>query len=83
MTEQEQYGHAGFNSEALRRAAGVIGQETSKHVNRMTKDDDNPEGALMTTYVQVMDSYREGTIDAHIEASLNDAGDIPRTEYEQ
>lgn len=83
MAEHEQYGDKKYNSEALLRAAGLVGQETSKNVNRMTKDSDNPEGALMYTYVQVMDSYREGTVDARIEDSLNDVSEIPRTGYEQ
>ncbi|MFC4767420.1 hypothetical protein [Effusibacillus consociatus] len=82
MVEQEQYADQGYNSQALLRAAGVLGQEGAKDVNRMTKDDDNPEGALMTTYVQVMDSYREGTIDATIENSQNGVNEIPRTGYD-
>lgn len=82
MTE-ERYATQGYNSEALRRAAGVVGQEVSKDVNRMTKNEEHPEGALQYTYVQVMDSYREGTIDGTIEDSGNDAGQIPRAGYEQ
>lgn len=83
MSDQEQYAGQGYNSESLRRAAGIIGQEVSKDVNRLTKDEEHPEGALQYTYVQVMDSYRDGTIDASIEDSQNDITDIPRTGYEQ
>ncbi len=83
MPDQEEHGNARYHSEALLRAANVVGQETSKNVNRKTKDQENPEGALMYTYVQVMDSYREGTIDGQIEDSRNGANEIPRTDYEQ
>ncbi|WP_018131554.1 hypothetical protein [Effusibacillus pohliae] len=83
MAKEERYAGHGYNSEALRRAAGIVGQEVSKDVNRLTKDEEDPEGALMTTYVQVMDAYREGTIDAAIEDSLNEVDAIPRTGYEQ
>ncbi|BCJ85098.1 hypothetical protein [Effusibacillus dendaii] len=71
------------NDQALLNTAQVVGQEVSKDVNRLTKDDENPEGALQTTHVQVMDSYREGTIDATIEDSANEVNEIPRTGYEQ
>ncbi|TCS76519.1 hypothetical protein [Effusibacillus lacus] len=81
MTEEQYAGH-GYNSEALLRAAGIVGQEVSKDVNRMTRDEEHPEGALQYTYVQVMDSYREGTIDGIIENSANDANEIPHSDIE-
>lgn len=79
--EEEQYAEQGYNTEALMKAAGIVGHENSKDVNRQTKDEEHDEGALMYTYVQVMDSYREGTIDGRIEASKNGIDRIPRTRY--
>jgi hypothetical protein len=82
-TEEERYASARYNSEALLRAAGIVGQENSDDVNRMTQDADHQNGALMYTFNQLMDSYREGTVDPHINQSANDVGEIPNTGYTQ
>jgi hypothetical protein len=80
--QEERYAGKGYNNESLLRAASIVGGKEAKEVNRMTKDQEHDEGALMYTYVQVMDAYREGTVDNQIEDSKNGVGRIPDTGYE-
>jgi hypothetical protein len=81
--QEERYAGHGYNNEALLRAAQVVGGKESKEVNQMTKDQEHDEGALMYTYVQVMDAYREGTVDNHIDDSKNGVDSIPRNGFDQ
>lgn len=79
---EEMYADHGYNVQSLQQAAHVVGSKGSMDVNKQTKDHEHDEGALMYTYVQVMDAYREGTIDNHVENSANGVDSIPREGYE-
>lgn len=72
-SKNEKYADQKFNNDALLQAAGIVGQENSHDVNKMTKDDEFTEGALMYTYHQVIDSYREGTLDPHVSQRNTDS----------
>jgi hypothetical protein len=80
---QEEFSNSNFNTASLLNSYKVVGNERSKEVNAQTKDEENIEGALMYTYVQAMDSYREGTIDGVIEDSLNGEHEVPRTTFSE
>lgn len=58
LVEQERYANQGYNSQALRQAADIVGIEDSDKVNSLTKNEEDPDGALRATHVQVMDNYR-------------------------
>lgn len=66
MSTEEQYASAGYNNQALLAA---IQNEQQTGTNSLE------------THLQVMDSYREGTIDPHVNQSKNDTDEIPQTDY--
>jgi hypothetical protein len=80
---EEQYAADKFNTRSLLEAYNNIGDENLGNESLDAKQDQHTTGALMYTYSQMMDSYREGTIDGQIENSLNGEKDLTRTSFEE
>lgn len=85
--EKEEYASEKFNTMSLLEAYNSItrGQdaEFAEEYEQKGKgnESESVSGALNYTYSQVMDSYREGTVDADIEGPKND-GRVKNSEIE-
>ncbi|WP_202081110.1 hypothetical protein [Caldalkalibacillus salinus] len=90
--EGEKYAAQKYNSRSLMEAYNaVVGNADTEFAQEYEQEDVHSEagtnkyvsGALMSTYAQMLDSYREGTIDGEIEHSKNKVNEIPREGYDQ
>ncbi len=64
QNQNEHYARERYNSKSLMEAYRQLTEPNDVELgDELTERDENPNlGALMHTYAQVMDSYREGTI---------------------
>lgn len=73
--EREEYAGEKFNTRSLLEAYNSITRDQdTEFAEEYEKDNDGEEvsDALNYTYSQVMDSYREGTVDADVEGPRNE-----------
>jgi hypothetical protein len=73
--EKEEYANEKFNTRSLLEAYNSItgdqDTEFAEEYEQNKNQDQDLSGALNYTYSQVMDSYREGTVDADIAGPKN------------
>ncbi|UOF92137.1 hypothetical protein LSG31_08055 [Fodinisporobacter ferrooxydans] len=71
--------NAGKQSQSLQQTTDQVLNEVYNYPSFTNTVDGFDEESTLFTHMQIHDSYREGTIDAHIEQSKNDRKAIPQT----